>query len=94
MIAVNERRFLHDLHLLASIGLVPNEQGGGRDRRAFSAPEREARRLFASLAEDAGLEVRTDSGGKCLRAHGLRSAWRADLAGRLAYGYRAQRRPL
>ena len=40
----------------------------GRDRRAFSAPEREARQLFASLAEDAGLEVRTDAAGMSPRA--------------------------
>ena len=63
MLTVNERRFLHDLHALAEIGALPAEAGGGRDRRAFSQAEREARLLFTGLAGEAGLHVRTDSAG-------------------------------
>lgn len=63
MLTINERRFLRDLHALAGIGLLPVDRGGGRDRRAFSPAEREARRLFTALAEEAGLEVRTDNAG-------------------------------
>jgi beta-ureidopropionase / N-carbamoyl-L-amino-acid hydrolase len=63
MFTVNEPRFLHDLEGLASIGLLSEDEGGGRDRRAFSAAEREARRLFTALADEAGLEVRTDTAG-------------------------------
>lgn len=63
MLKINEERFLHDLHQLASIGLLSEDEGGGRDRRVFSAAEREARRLFADLADEAGLAVRTDPAG-------------------------------
>jgi N-carbamoyl-L-amino-acid hydrolase len=63
MLTINERRFLRDLHQLASIGLLSDSDGGGRDRRAFSAAEREARRFFADRAAAAGLQVRTDQAG-------------------------------
>lgn len=63
MLRINERRFLRDLRALAEIGVLPNDRGGGRDRRAFSAAEREARQLFIALAEESGLETYTDTAG-------------------------------
>lgn len=63
MLTVNEGRFLDDLHRLASVGVLDSAHGGGRDRRAFSLAEREARRLFSALAKDAGLHIRTDAAG-------------------------------
>lgn len=63
MFRVDEKRFLDDLHRLGAIGMLPPEQGGGRNRRAFSAAERAARRLFTEIAQRARLGVRTDSAG-------------------------------
>jgi N-carbamoyl-L-amino-acid hydrolase len=63
MLTINEHRFLRDLRRLADVGLLPDELAGGRDRRAFSLAEREARRLFAELAKDAGLKASTDAAG-------------------------------
>lgn len=60
MPTINPTRFLHNLTELAEIGRVPDADGGGRDRRPFSAAEREARRYFSAQAEAAGLTVRTD----------------------------------
>lgn len=57
---VNAQRFLHDLDTLGEIGLVAEGEGGGLDRRPFSAAERAARDFFMRRAEDAGLEVTVD----------------------------------
>ena len=54
---INRDRFLTNLTAMAAVGLLPDEDGGGRDRRPFSPADREARALFTQLAEDAGLHV-------------------------------------
>ncbi len=69
ILTINEQRFLRDLHALADIGLLPPQKGGGRDRRAFSQAEREARSLFTRLAEEARLDVRTDPAGNLSARH-------------------------
>lgn len=58
---INRERFLQNMAAMAAVGLVPVEEGGGRDRRPFSPADRKARALFAKLAEDAGLDVRIDA---------------------------------
>ena len=58
---INRARFLRNLTAIAAIGLLPDEAGGGRDRRPFSPADREARALFTRLAEDAGLHVQVDA---------------------------------
>jgi len=45
---------------MSQIGLLPEEEGGGRDRRPFSRPDRAARRYFHAAAEAGGLRVRLD----------------------------------
>jgi N-carbamoyl-L-amino-acid hydrolase len=60
MVRINAERLLHDLDELGRIGEVPAEEGGGLDRRPFSAAERSARDFFAARAEEAGLAVMVD----------------------------------
>lgn len=57
---INESRFLRTIDEMAQIGLLPDEAGGGRDRRPFSAADRAARRYFREAAEAGGLRVRLD----------------------------------
>lgn len=57
---INEPRFLRFIDEMARIGLLPDEAGGGRDRRPFSAADRLARRYFREAAEAGGLRVRLD----------------------------------
>ncbi|HXF64853.1 MAG TPA: Zn-dependent hydrolase [Caldilineaceae bacterium] len=61
MLQINAQRFLQDLYDLAQIGAVPEDEGGGLDRRAFSPAERAARAFFTERAEAAGLIVTTDA---------------------------------
>ncbi len=61
MLTINRIRFLSDLNTVARIGMLPNSEGGGRDRRPFSPAEREARRYFTQQAEAADLAVTTDA---------------------------------
>jgi N-carbamoyl-L-amino-acid hydrolase len=61
MITINAPRFLEDLSHLAQFGRIPAVEGGGLDRRPFSAAEREARRFISGRAEAAGLETWTDA---------------------------------
>ena len=60
MIKINAPRFLEDLSQLAQFGRMPAAEGGGLNRRPFSAAEREARRFISTRAEAAGLETTTD----------------------------------
>ena len=60
MVRINAERLLHDLHELGRIGEVPAAEGGGLDRRPFSAAERLARDFFAARAEESGLTVLVD----------------------------------
>jgi len=57
---INQNRFLATIEEMAQIGLLPDEEGGGRDRRPFSAADRAARRYFREAAEAGGLSVRLD----------------------------------
>ncbi len=57
---INQTRFLSTIDEMARIGLLPDEAGGGRDRRPFSAADRAARRYFREAAEAGGLRVRLD----------------------------------
>ena len=57
---INQTRFLRFIDEMARIGLLPDEAGGGRDRRPFSAADRAARRYFREAAEAGGLRVRLD----------------------------------
>jgi beta-ureidopropionase / N-carbamoyl-L-amino-acid hydrolase len=57
---INETRFLRTIDEMAQIGLLPDDAGGGRDRRPFSAADRAARRYFREAAEAGGLRVRLD----------------------------------
>ena len=61
MLLINEQRFLQNLTDLANIGRIAKDEGGGLDRRPFSAAERTAREFFAERAQAAGLEVITDA---------------------------------
>ena len=61
MLTINRTRFLDTLNTIAQIGLLSDDEGGGRDRRPFSPAEREARRYFTEQAEAAGLTVTTDA---------------------------------
>jgi len=63
---INHTRFLENLEQLALIGLLPDEDGGGRDRPVFSPAEREARRYVIDLASKAGFSVRTDTAANLL----------------------------
>lgn len=58
--AIRPARLLADLERFAGIG---RGSGGGVTRLAFSAADQQARELFASLALEAGLEVRLDRFG-------------------------------
>lgn len=57
---INQTRFMRSIDEMAQIGLLPEEAGGGRDRRPFSAADRAARRYFKEAAEAGGLRVRLD----------------------------------
>jgi N-carbamoyl-L-amino-acid hydrolase len=61
MLRINEERFTGTLEDLALIGRLAPEEGGGLDRRPFSAADRAAREYVARQAEAAGLEVRMDA---------------------------------
>ncbi|MEZ4634611.1 MAG: hypothetical protein R2873_07110 [Caldilineaceae bacterium] len=61
MIEINQTRFLRTVEEMGQIGLLPDEQGGGRDRYSFSAADRAARAYFQREAEDAGLTVTLDA---------------------------------
>lgn len=58
---IDQERFWCNMTAMAAIGLLPADQGGGRDRRPFSAADRAARALFTQLAQDAGLTVYLDA---------------------------------
>lgn len=58
--AIDRDRFLRTIDEVAAIGLLAVEAGGGRDRRAFSAADRQARAYFQKEAEASGLSVRLD----------------------------------
>lgn len=60
MVRINAERLLHDLEELGHIGELPPSEGGGLDRRPFSAAERSARDFFAARAEESGLTVKVD----------------------------------
>jgi len=60
MVQINAERLLHDIEELGRIGELTPAEGGGLDRRAFSAAERSARDFFAARAEEAGLTVTVD----------------------------------
>lgn len=60
MVLINADRLLQDIEELGRIGRLQPEQGGGLDRRPFSAAERSARDFFAARAEESGLEVSVD----------------------------------
>lgn len=60
MVRINAERLLHDIEELGRIGTLPLEEGGGLDRRPFSAAERTARDFFAARAEESGLAVMVD----------------------------------
>lgn len=60
MYTINQERFLTSLAQLAQIGRVPEQGGGGLERRPFSPSEREARAYFEDRARQAGLDVSTD----------------------------------
>ncbi|MCC6457317.1 MAG: Zn-dependent hydrolase [Caldilineaceae bacterium] len=57
---INAERLLQDIDELGRIGELPAAEGGGLDRRAFSAAERSARDFFAAKAEESGLTVAVD----------------------------------
>ena len=59
-VQINRDRLLHDIVELGQIGLMSSEDGGGLDRRPFSAAERSARDFFAARAEESGLVVSVD----------------------------------
>ncbi len=61
MMRINEERFLQKLADLSVIGRLPEEEGGGLDRRPFSAVDRAARDFFCQKAKAANLEVATDA---------------------------------
>lgn len=58
---INRPRFLKNLADMAATGLLPETEGGGRDRRPFSPADRAARDLFRTLAAEAGLSVHLDT---------------------------------
>jgi N-carbamoyl-L-amino-acid hydrolase len=60
MVRINAERLLQDIEELGRIGELAPEEGGGLDRRAFSAAERSARDFFAARAEESGLVVAVD----------------------------------
>jgi hydantoinase/carbamoylase family amidase len=60
MVQINAERLLQDIYELGRIGELPASEGGGLDRRAFSAAERSARDFFAARAEESGLTVSVD----------------------------------
>lgn len=60
MLTINRPRFLDNLAELSRLGRVPDEQGGGLDRRPFSPAERAARGYFVAQAEAAGLDLQLD----------------------------------
>jgi hydantoinase/carbamoylase family amidase len=60
MVRINAERLLHDIDELGQIGVLSSEEGGGLDRRPFSAAERMARDFFAARAEESGLVVTVD----------------------------------
>ena len=59
-IKVNGERLLRDIDELGHIGEMSPADGGGLDRRPFSAAERSARDFFAARAEESGLTVSVD----------------------------------
>jgi N-carbamoyl-L-amino-acid hydrolase len=61
MIHINAKRFLNNLAQLARIGRLSAADGGGLDRRPFSAAERQARRFLVDFAGAAGLENYSDA---------------------------------
>ncbi|MCP4424464.1 MAG: Zn-dependent hydrolase [Chloroflexi bacterium] len=60
MLRINEERFLRNLEELAQIGRLSAVEGGGLDRRPFSAAARRARDYFCQEAVAASLETFTD----------------------------------
>ena len=58
---INRARFLKNMEEMAAVGLLPEDAGGGRDRRPFSSADRAARELFRRLAAAAGLSVHLDA---------------------------------
>jgi N-carbamoyl-L-amino-acid hydrolase len=60
MVQINAERLLHDIDELGRIGELSPAEGGGLDRRPFSAAERSARDFFAARAEESGLVVTVD----------------------------------
>ena len=60
MMKINRERFLKNLENLAQIGRVPQESGGGLDRRPFSRAERAARVHFEDIGRQAELDVAAD----------------------------------
>lgn len=57
---INRDRFLETIADLSRIGLLSEEEGGGRDRRPFSEADRAARDYFRRKAESAGLAAALD----------------------------------
>jgi N-carbamoyl-L-amino-acid hydrolase len=60
MVQINAERLLQDIDELGQIGELPPSEGGGLDRRPFSAAERMARDFFAARAEESGFAVSVD----------------------------------
>lgn len=59
-VQINAQRLLQDIEELGRIGALDPADGGGLDRRPFSAAERSARDFFAARAEESGLVVTVD----------------------------------
>lgn len=60
MVQINAERLLQDIDELGRIGELSPAEGGGLDRRPFSAAERMARDFFAARAEESGFAVSVD----------------------------------
>jgi hydantoinase/carbamoylase family amidase len=60
MVLINAERLLQDIDELGKIGELSPAEGGGLDRRPFSAAERMARDFFAARAEESGFVVTVD----------------------------------
>ncbi len=59
-LSINADRFLQTVAEMAQIGALRADEGGGRDRRPFSAADRAARDYLRRVAEEAGLTVALD----------------------------------
>ena len=94
MLTINRPRFLDNLAELSRLGRVPDEQGGGLDRRPFSPAERAARGYFVAQAEAAGLDLQLDGAANLSARLLVQTCRRPHAAPRLAPGHSAPRRPL